>query len=117
MPERLTGTILLLADLHLGDGYYQEYRLPPLDYPLLARLFGYDTKIKDFFESRCHAHNKTILRALPRYLATLLNSYRRDEGYMRYEFDLHLLLGDVVTWPNLSAYGFLVVRSGKTNTH
>lgn len=73
MAETLDAAVLVLADLHLGNGYLDEPLLPPLDYSTLVRLLRMGGRLEAFFRKKCVGHNEVILNQLPRYLAAQLH--------------------------------------------
>src|SRR4030095_4385131 len=61
--------------------------------------------VERFFKKNCVAHDLAVVSALPRYL-TKLYIQARSSGFTGENFDLFLLLGDVVTWPSERAFEF-----------
>jgi len=107
MTDSLDAAILLLADLHLGTSYLDQSHRTPIDFPNALRLLKLGGRFQRFFRKQCKAHNQSILTALPGYLAAQLQAFRDREQYRQFEFDGYLLLGDLVTWPDPSAFSFL----------
>jgi predicted phosphodiesterase len=107
MADDVVSALVLLGDLHLGSSFHGETELPPLDWSTWTKLFGGKPRLDAFFSERCIAHNKAIMRALPRYLRRQLKQLRERQGFPAYEFDQYVLLGDLVTWPSPASFAFL----------
>ena len=100
----LDSTLLFISDLHLGPSFHEETDTLPLDWPMWSRL--YRRRLDEFFADRCVAHNKVIVRALPRYVRRLIVALQRRGVYHRDTVDQCVALGDLVTWPNPDAFEF-----------
>jgi 3',5'-cyclic AMP phosphodiesterase CpdA len=105
MADKLHSLFVILSDLHFGSDLGHPFRVPPIDYSRRIRWYLGGADIRSFFESHCEAHDDSILTALPRYLKRLLDD-SRDEGFSRESFDLFIILGDVVTFPDENAFNF-----------
>lgn len=107
LPETLDAAIALLSDLHFGESYLGETRLPPLSYTIVADLLRLGGKVEQLVRQNCAAHNQAILCQLPQYLRGLVAEYQASEGYTLSDFEQYVLLGDLVTWASPTAFQFL----------
>jgi hypothetical protein len=103
---KLKSALLFVSDLHLGPSLREETEILPLDWASWIRLFGMLDDLDVFFTRHCASHNKAIVKALPRYLRSVLDKMQRHQGYARDTFDQCVFLGDLVTWPNPDAFSF-----------
>lgn len=83
-----------------------EAEAPPLEFPWWVGWPMLRFKLQKYLQHRCAAHNIAIIKHLPRYLKRLLEDMH-GIGYSSETFDLYVLLGDLVTWPNQRAFSFL----------
>jgi len=89
--------MILLSDLHLGSQLGEQLSYP--DFTIASKSLGWlaRKRINNYFRKRCKSHDLTILKCLPHFL----NYLRSRDGIS--DFDLYLVLGDIVTLPSAAA--------------
>ncbi|HEU0048043.1 MAG TPA: metallophosphoesterase, partial [Nitrososphaera sp.] len=105
MSAIISDTLIILSDLHLGPGWRHGELGSLFGQHWLLRLFSLDKKLSQYLEQGLAAHDPSVTGDLPLYLSTLLWKLKQ-EGYEKEDFDFHVVLGDVVTWPDERSFDF-----------
>jgi len=85
--------------LHLGRSLVKGAEIQ-FDRPAWADFFPADILTQEFFRLGCAPHAVNVIQKLQSALNEILNELDKDR------FDLYLVLGDNVTWPDDSSFEF-----------
>jgi hypothetical protein len=100
MNSQVKCAFVIFSDLHLGQSLLKDAEVR-FDQPEWAKkLIRADTGIQAFFRWNCAPHSDALVKRLRSALNTIL------VGLQKKEFDLYLILGDQVTWPDDASFDF-----------